>query len=1128
LAHGIIDIAHFEAFAAADSRTTFTTSSQILLSRGVAGPHSAPTSPTFSPATPPILSIFENDSVYLVSLGSPAQSIGYRHTRSTTSISYDLGAVLPSSSIARTTPSRPQAAEELERVGTPGAGIAAENTNIVPTMSGTLQVEPASLFQWRIDNTSSMSLQRHDTSSGPSTRLPSPQSSSPATPSSGAQSPVRGRPLDMSGVHHGLISHATARRKAGPSSVEFDSGLMQARVTNRDFNAEPEAFRDNTFLDPYYTGRVTRSVSVAFFGHTIHGFAGHRDTFALLAGLPKLAPELPLEVVDCLRGYISHADYLSLRLSCRAWSSAISYVSPPKLPAVHFVPAELLQQVYSNLRPADFNAARHTCRAWMLASLERHLLTCILKRGGWSGDTITTAPFHGSPNDREEATSEEWVLSKRLARECSLGPDWTGNGFRCPPSWSNCQAAVDSSETFLLQEASNVPLVPEDLLDTASSRGRAMTSLTMTSLIDFSELSSGYVGENQQGSAVNFTVSVCGRFVLVVEGCMIFIYKLRSDDQKGAAGGEDTTIGLIAITSILCPRRVLAASMDTSSQRFAIAALLDGRMGLVCDLDEDPQHWNSQSPARTLNQNPKGFHVAVSPSSLRSPLNRAFIRSSGSSGEREITDPALGYSHHSDPSRSWASDNLSNGQAWHRVSDSAPGEPKSVFDDSFSREQGIGIQTGPRSIYKNLCSDDDPPRSVAICPQRRCVAFGCSAGIELHWIDALTGQDLNRWFPLTAPSDFLYFLPPRKGVDSAKKLRLISSAAHPNEKPAIRHHFYPAQTMAHLMWGRLSFTSHLADVQASSDCDHYHAVPLSDGNHILFTDPATGMLCLGNDAPFGGPTKLLRKIMMVSPEGCVPSVYAAGAELRWGVRVVAGYKDRVILFSIPPDVFRDSKAEHTTDTSSHEDTWHDYLDASGDREVGSTRALWPVKIRGAEIGRVSNLSDLAIDSGPDFTVWAFGANGEAFVWQIDDGFPRRIEKISILQDGRVADARDADGDIIMSEARPLAEDHVRRTVGFDGTSSVSFPFLTPGDYVSPSTGFTVGLHEDSRDVEMIDAVDDSEFAQAGGSFAISVPGVSARWSEEEADWVPDYLQGEELSEGALQMLGLARLECEVL
>lgn len=34
--------------------------------------------------------------------------------------------------------------------------------------------------------------------------------------------------------------------------------------------------------------------------------------------------------------------------------------------------------------------------------------------------------------------------------------------------------------------------------------------------------------------------------------------------------------------------------------------------------------------------------------------------------------------------------------------------------------------------YKNLCSGEDAPRSVAICPQRKCVAFGCQGGIELH------------------------------------------------------------------------------------------------------------------------------------------------------------------------------------------------------------------------------------------------------------------------------------------------------------------------------------------------------------------------------------------------------------
>lgn len=52
---------------------------------------------------------------------------------------------------------------------------------------------------------------------------------------------------------------------------------------------------------------------------------------------------------------------------------------------------------------------------------------------------------------------------------------------------------------------------------------------------------------------------------------MIYIYELEGNN-------------LHPLTSVACPRRVLAMSMDASSRRFAIAALLDGRMGLVCDL----------------------------------------------------------------------------------------------------------------------------------------------------------------------------------------------------------------------------------------------------------------------------------------------------------------------------------------------------------------------------------------------------------------------------------------------------------------------------------------------------------------------------------------------------------------
>lgn len=927
------------------------------------------------------------------------------------------------------------------------------------------------------------------------------------------------------------------RRRAGPTSVEFDTTLMQERIASRDFTAERDSLRNSTLLDPQPAGRDYRSASEAFFGHTVHGFAGHRDTFALLVGLPRLAPEMPLEFFACLRGYLGHADYLSVRLSCREWGAAISYVAPPKLPVVYFVPLEIVQQIYGYLRPVDFNAARHTCRAWMLASLDTQLLRSMLKRGGWR-DLLVDESVHSPLNREGEATSQEWALSKLLARECALGPNWTGNGLRVTASTLDQHAPWDNPEASLFDDGTHAGISADSVSGVSPSGGKDLTGLAVTARVDFSALGSGSVRDNDQGAAVNFTVSVCGKYLLVAEGCMIFIYRLSSD-QKPSDDGV-SSVGLTAITSVICPRRVLATSMDTSSHRFAVAALLDGRMGLVCDLDEKLQCQGTRSTARRMHHNSSGFHVSVSPSSMPSPLDRAFVRSSGSAGEREITDPALGTPSYFDPGP---------GRTSHQDHDSAPGRFRCAVPGAFAREPGVvGLETGPRSIYRNLCSDDDPPRSVAICPQRRCVAFGCSAGIELHWVDALTGQDLNRWFPLTAPSDFLYFLPPRKGVDSAKKLRLISSAAHPNEKPAVQHHFYPAQTMAHMMFGPLRFMGQLSGMQAVSDCDHYRAVPLSDGNHILFTDPACGMLCLGNDAPLGGPTKLLRKIMLVGPEGCVPSVYAAGAELRWGVRVVVGYGHRIFLFSVPPDIFRASQLADSTDLSSQDDSWHLYHDdpLSNDHaaEAGPQalqRSLWPVHIHGTEIGRVPVLSDLAIDSTPTFTIWAFSASGEAFVCEIADGSHKRMKTIWIGQDGSVDAATDLDGDTVMGEAPPLVCE-AEGLESWDGATSVDFLVSTAGG-LRAGTGVGCGREGAGRqgsDVEMRDVDadanpgddhgddEDSAFAQAGAAFAISIPSQEARWSEVSADWVPDYLRDQSLDDGILALLGMAGLECEIL
>jgi hypothetical protein len=298
-------------------------------------------------------------------------------------------------------------------------------------------------------------------------------------------------------------------------------------------------------------------------------------------------------------------------------------------------------------------------------------------------------------------------------------------------------------------------------------------------------------------------------------------------------------------------------------------------------------------------------------------------------------------------------------------------EPQDGAEAAMRAEQlgrclGIAIETRATAIYTDIGTVDDQPRSVAICPNRKCVAFGCRMGIELHWVDAVTGGDLSRWFPLAAPSDFLYFLPPRAGIDSRKKLRLISSAAGPVAPQLIRSDSTPAKwkywptpaaygrrkSLTRLFFGRLPFPSpagslenapdsertpggdEVQGVLRTVDCDHFHAVPVSDGYHLVFTDPASGLLCLGSDAPLGGPTKLIRKIVFIPPDyeaarKPAPLRYAVGKILDWGLRVVAAYDNgQIVLFSVPSDVFKSFR-----DRSGKTDAWDENAGVLGQSDL---------------------------------------------------------------------------------------------------------------------------------------------------------------------------------------------------
>ena len=320
------------------------------------------------------------------------------------------------------------------------------------------------------------------------------------------------------------------------------------------------------------------------------------------------------------------------------------------------------------------------------------------------------------------------------------------------------------------------------------------------------------------------------------------------------------------------------------------------------------------------------------------------------------------------------------------------------------------------------------------------------------------------------------------------------------------------------------------DYRGDKRCDHYRAVPMSDGRNILFTDPEKGDLCLGYDGPPGvGAAKLVRRYILVGPKDAegkamVPRAYKSGTELRWGTRVVVGYGERVWLFVIPPDRF----AEGQEQTQSEREQQHTRDEPS---------PLTPTRVDGVEFGRVRDLVDIAVDStGGDLTVWAFAANGMAYVWQLSGG-PKAITRRIVLNDGTVVPEKDLDGDTFMHGTFSPS----RRAVQFDG--SVSAPPTTPLDfgeqdriidygdepYMPPmASQEDEGYGSEAGEYDQEDEGYGSgagEYEQAGGAPAIHAPPLSS------ADWIPDSLRasGEKAKdEDLVDVLQLGRCQIVVL
>jgi hypothetical protein len=129
-----------------------------------------------------------------------------------------------------------------------------------------------------------------------------------------------------------------------------------------------------------------------------------------------------------------------------------------------------------------------------------------------------------------------------------------------------------------------------------------------------------------------FNVSSCGKFLMAANGCLVYLYELNRSHKNTETETVDRPGALRPVTSIICPRRVLACSMDTSSNRYAIAVLLDGRMGLVCDINASVA--SASAFSQSGENNPRSVYgqrsVGTSENAVRgtSFLDRVSLRTS--------------------------------------------------------------------------------------------------------------------------------------------------------------------------------------------------------------------------------------------------------------------------------------------------------------------------------------------------------------------------------------------------------------------------------------------------------------------------------------------------------------------
>lgn len=298
----------------------------------------------------------------------------------------------------------------------------------------------------------------------------------------------RGRTLERGPRYSNPLAKADSRPRKNDATIELDVQPIEKRqmsrgntISNFEDPNDPCAILEDNLLEPCPRGSICNSVSevlsasessIGLPGRIIHGNTWSSfDTANLNHPRPSralttiysnchpvhTAPTFHPEILPRVRPDIDQLENIAFTSSTPLWSGSGESPSPratdlnPTSSQASRLPTEIIQEILYNLAPADFNSARHTCRSWFVNSIDRSLLETMLRRAGFSNLIV---PLTADQSIFEECEiSAEWSMSKTLARECALGPDWTGNGL------TREHASKTLSSAFVEVSTSSIPLL---------------------------------------------------------------------------------------------------------------------------------------------------------------------------------------------------------------------------------------------------------------------------------------------------------------------------------------------------------------------------------------------------------------------------------------------------------------------------------------------------------------------------------------------------------------------------------------------------------------------------------------------------------------------------------------------